>query len=258
MNSIIFYSILLFIIISIFMPSIYNYAYSSFVGRILILILILYFSKENIFLGLIFVTIVITYSYPLYEGFNMGKISLVTNNPRPVNVNNKDDLFNYYSNFYCDGTKVQGWNSIINDTSKKYTADEVYLANYNLNKYNQLCINNGMYDSNVDQILDDRKPKGVVGFLGSIGGFFSNIFEGSSSSSNNGPIDGCSYKGQSDRYVYYRPDCLLENNNRFMCNDISSGSAVYQSANNTTNNHNLSNTSQQQAQYIINTQKWVC
>ena len=93
MNSIIFYSILLFIIISIFMPSIYNYAYSSFVGRILILILILYFSKENIFLGLIFVTIVITYSYPLYEGFSMGKISLVTDNTRPVNVNSKDDLF---------------------------------------------------------------------------------------------------------------------------------------------------------------------
>ena len=56
----------------------------------------------NFFSRFFFVTIVITYSYPLYEGFNMGKISLVTDNPRPVNVNNKDDLFNYYSNFYCD------------------------------------------------------------------------------------------------------------------------------------------------------------
>jgi hypothetical protein len=244
------------------MPSIYNYAYSSFVGRILILILILYFSKENIFLGLIFVTIVITYSYPLYEGFNMGKISLVTDHPRPVNVNNKNDLFNYYNNFYCDANKVQEWNSVINDTNKKYTADEVSLATYNLTKYSQLCMNNGMYDSNVNQILDDRKPKGPFGWL--TGAFESVVNFGSSAigqgnvMGNNSDVNGCSYKGENDRYVYYRPDCLLENKNKFMCNDISSGSAVYQSANKVSNDINLTNNAQQNAQYIINSQKWVC
>ena len=262
MNSIIFYSILLFILISIFMPSIYNYAYSSFVGRFLLIILILYFSKQNIFLGLIFVTIVITCSYPLYEGFNVGKISIVTDHPRPVNVNNNNDIFNYYNNFYCDASKVQEWSSIINDTKKKYTADEVYLANYNLTKYNQLCMNNGMYDSNVDQILDDRKPKGVGGFFESLySGFVnfgSNAFGQGNVVGDNSAPNGCSYKGENDRFVYYRPDCLLENNNNFMCNNISSGSAVYQSAKNVANDINLSNTSQQNAQYIINTQKWVC
>ena len=258
MNSIIFYSILLFIIISIFMPSIYNYAYSSFVGRILILILILYFSKENIFLGLIFVTIVITYSYPLYEGLNIGKASLVTDNTRPVNLNSKEDLFNSHSRFYCyDPNKVSKWNSIINDTNKKYTADEVYLANYYLSKHSQLCNDNDLYNKNVDQILDDRKPKGVGGFFESlyagVANFGSNAIGQGNAVGDNSTPNGCSYKGENDRFVYYRPDCLLENNNKFMCNDISSGSAVHKAANSVVNNNNLSNTSQQHAQYIINT-----
>ena len=240
------------------MPSIYNYAYSSFVGRILILILILYFSKENIFLGLIFVTIVITYSYPLYEGLNMGKVSLVTDNTRPVNINSKDDLFNSHSRFYCyDPNKVSEWNSIINDTNKKHTADEVALANYHLSKHSQLCNDNDQYDSNVRQILDDRKPKGPFGWLTSGLEFVENLGSNAIGQGNvvgdDSTPNGCSYKGENDRFVYYKPECLLENNNKFMCNDISSGSAVYKAANSVVNNNDLSNTSQQHAQYIINT-----
>jgi hypothetical protein len=120
------------------MPSIYNYCYSSFVGRILIIILILYFSKQNIFLGLIFVTIVITYSYPLYEGFSLGKISLVTDNTKPNNPANKDDLFNYYNEFYCsDPNKMTEWTNIVNNPNN-YTSDEVALANYHLTKAGQI------------------------------------------------------------------------------------------------------------------------
>ena len=262
MNSIIFYSILLFIIISIFMPSIYNYCYSSFVGRILIIILILYFSKQNIFLGLIFVTIVITYSYPLYEGFNVGKISLVTDNTKPNNPANKDDLFNYYNEFYCaDPNKMAEWTNIVNNQNS-YTSDEVALANYHLTKAGQICSNNGMYDANYQQILDDRKPKGPFGWLTgafeSVVNFGSSLVGQGNVMGNNGSIDGCSYNGQGGRYVYYRPDCLLENNSNFMCNNISPSSQIYQSAQTVSNNINLTNNAQQSAQYLLNTQKWAC
>ena len=261
MNSIIFYSILLFIILTIFIPSIYNYAYSSFIGRIVIILLIIFFAKQNIFLALIFITIVITYSYPLYEGFNVGKISLVTDDTKPTNPSNKDDLFNYYYNFYCaDPNKLNVWSNILNNPNK-YTSDEVALANYNINKYTQVCVNNGMYDANVQQILNDRKPKGPFGWLAgafdSIVNLGSNMFGQGSVMGNNGNIDGCSYNGDASRYVYYRPDCMLENNSNFMCNNIYNGSPIYQSAKAVSNNLALSNTSQQDAQYIINTQKWV-
>lgn len=262
MNSIIFYSILLFIIISIFMPSIYNYCYSSFVGRILIIILILYFSKQNIFLGLIFVTIVITYSYPLYEGFSLGKISLVTDNTKPNNPANKDDLFNYYNEFYCsDPNKMTEWTNIVNNPNN-YTSDEVALANYHLTKAGQICSDNGMYDANYQQILDDRKPKGPFSFFQSafesIVNFGSSLAGQGNVMGNNSSIDGCSYNGQGDRYVYYRPDCLLENNSNFMCNNISPGSQIYQSAQTVSNNINLTNNAQQSAQYLLNTQSWAC
>ena len=263
MNSIIFYSILLFIIISIFMPSIYNYCYSSFVGRILIIILILYFSKQNIFLGLIFITLVITYSYPLYEGFNIGTISLATNNTKPNNPANKYDLFNYYNEFYCsDPNKVNQWNTISANLNNKYTNDEVVLANYNLNNYTEVCINNGMYESNIQQTIYDQESQGQFGWLSgafqSVINFGSNIAGQGNAMGNTSNIDGCSYNGQDGRYVYYTPECLLENNSSFMCNDISPGSQIYQSAQTVSNNTNLSNRSQQEAQYIINTQNWIC
>lgn len=68
--NLIFYNILLLALLCVFVPSFYNYMYSSFIGRIIILLLIAYFSKVNFYLALIFLTIIIIKSIPLYEGFS--------------------------------------------------------------------------------------------------------------------------------------------------------------------------------------------
>ena len=68
--SLIFYNILLLALLCVFVPSIYNYMYSSFIGRIIILLIIAYFSKVNFYLALVFLTIIIIKSIPLYEGFS--------------------------------------------------------------------------------------------------------------------------------------------------------------------------------------------
>ena len=68
--TLIFYNILLLSLLCVFMPSFYNYMYSSFIGRIIILLIIAYFSKVNFYLALVFLTIIIIKSIPLYEGFS--------------------------------------------------------------------------------------------------------------------------------------------------------------------------------------------
>ena len=69
--SLIFYNILLLALLCVFVPSIYNYMYSSFIGRIIILLIIAYFSKVNFYLALVFLTVIIIKSIPLYEGFSI-------------------------------------------------------------------------------------------------------------------------------------------------------------------------------------------
>ncbi len=117
MSGIFFYSILIFILLSIFAPSIYNYAYKCFIGRIVLVLLIIYFSKHSIILGLIFVTIIIFTSYPLYEGLSssssspgddyqgediLATQSLVTSNYSIKDKTNKQQVFNYFTKYYCD------------------------------------------------------------------------------------------------------------------------------------------------------------
>jgi hypothetical protein len=70
-ENLLFYNILLFALLCVFIPSVYNYMYSSFIGRIIILLLIAYFSKVNFYLALVFLTIIIVKSIPLYEGFKI-------------------------------------------------------------------------------------------------------------------------------------------------------------------------------------------
>lgn len=261
MNSVTFYSILLFIIVSIFIPSIYNYAYSSFIGRIVIIALIIYFSYQNVFLGLIFITIVITYSYPLYEGFTstgkndfyVAKASIVTNNTKPNNVNSEDDVYNYFNTFYCaDPNKVNRWNNIVNNPNQ-YNSDEVTLATYHLSKANQVCnSDNTQYNTNYTDIVNSRNPPGIVSLFNSV----VNAFSSTLGSSNNSSIDACSYNGAG--YVYNTPDCLYENKNNFICNDINTGSSVYQAAQNISNSFTSPGTSQQDGQWVLNTQSWVC
>ena len=68
--TLIFYNILLLSLLFVFIPSFYNYMYRSFIGRIIILLIIAYFSKINFYLALVFLTIIIIKSIPLYEGFS--------------------------------------------------------------------------------------------------------------------------------------------------------------------------------------------
>lgn len=69
MNTLIFYNSLLLALLCVFIPSVYNYMYSSFIGRIVILLIIAYFSKVNFYLALVFITIIIIKSANIYEGF---------------------------------------------------------------------------------------------------------------------------------------------------------------------------------------------
>ena len=70
MNTLVFYNILLLALLCVFIPSVYNYMYSSFIGRIVILLFIAYFSKVNFYLALVFITIIIIKSANIYEGFS--------------------------------------------------------------------------------------------------------------------------------------------------------------------------------------------
>jgi len=253
MNSIIFYSILLFIIISIFMPSIYNYCYSSFIGRILIIILILYFSKQNIFLGLIFVTIVITYSYPLYEGFGIGKTSLVTNNTKPNNISNQNDIYNYFYNYYCpDPSKINRWQNILNTASS--SSDEYNVANYHITNYNSLCNGNGTYNNNYYAALEQQEIQWdsdivfsnsdiLSGNMGAYDNLYYSIFT---------PINACSQNNNPSTYAYNTPQCLLENINAFACDNAN----IISPATNVSNNFNLDMKLQQDGQFILNTNNW--
>jgi hypothetical protein len=131
MSGIFFYSILIFILLSIFVPSIYTYAYKCFIGRVVLVLLIIYFSKHSMLLGLIFVTIIIITSYPLYEGFSADDIkakdSLVTSNYSIKDTNKNEDVFNYFTNYYCakdsnknvtypltpDTKKLERWSNLL-------------------------------------------------------------------------------------------------------------------------------------------------
>jgi len=256
MNSVIFYSLLLFIIISIFMPSIYNYAYHFVIGRILIIILLLYFTKQNIFLGLIFITMVITYSYPLYEGFsNMGKVKLITDNTKPKNVNDENDVYNYFSNYYCtDPNKVNRWQNILNNSNS--SSDEYAVANYHMTNYNSLCNGNGTYNNNYYAALDQQEIQWNADSWFSNSDLLSGNYAGYDNLYNSifTPIDACSQNNNPSTYAYNNPQCLFENLNSFACNN----SNVITPATNVSNNVGLDMKTQQDGQFILNTNSWFC
>ena len=168
MTGIFFYSILIFILLSIFVPSIYNYAYSCFIGRIVLVLLIVYFSKHNILLGLVFVAIIIVTSMPLYEGFSsngffpknfLAKNLLVTSNTSIKDTTNNAEVFNYFTNYYCakgvDGRMGNGGSSVssnylgvsngITDNNNQNNDDTTYLKDIPTTNGNP--ISNKMYDS---------------------------------------------------------------------------------------------------------------
>lgn len=148
MNGIFFYSILIFILLSIFVPSIYTYAYKCFIGRVVLVLLIIYFSKHNFLVGLILVTIIVITSYPLYEGFSendiLAKNLLVTSNYSIKDKTNQKDVFDYFTKYYCEKgsslpnqEKTKRWSQILNDQSSDSNSKDVAL--YNLLLQQLIC-----------------------------------------------------------------------------------------------------------------------
>jgi hypothetical protein len=73
MNSLVFYNILILALLCVFIPSVYTYMYTTFIGRVIIILLIAYFSKVNFYVALAFITLIIIKSIPIYEGFSCEK-----------------------------------------------------------------------------------------------------------------------------------------------------------------------------------------
>ena len=73
MNSLVFYNILILALLCVFIPSVYTYMYTTFIGRVIIILLIAYFSKVNFYVALAFITVIIIKSIPIYEGFSCEK-----------------------------------------------------------------------------------------------------------------------------------------------------------------------------------------
>jgi len=289
-RSITFYSILLFILISLFIPSMYNYAYGSFMGRIIIVFLIIYFSIENIYLGLIFLVIIITTSYPLYEGFNNGNnqtftvanSSIVTSNPDISDKTNNQQVLNYFTNFYCskdnngnivpDADKMARWNDM--STSDKSSSDEKIVAGFHKDIASKVCFSNDpTYQHNKTSLTDDITAKYKVtsasGFFGSIFNFFKSAVNtvenvvgvgssfGDTEQSELNNIDPCSYK--STNYVLSSPKCINENLSSQICNYAGSTSdSLKFSSKVLANSYNLDPRTQQDGQWYLNMSQQLC
>jgi hypothetical protein len=257
----------------------YNYAYGSFVGRIIIIVLIIYFSIENIYLGLIFLVIIITTSYPLYEGFDtnnnqtfsVANSSIVTSNPDISDKTNNQEVLNYFTNFYCskdnngnlipDTDKMARWNDMSNPD--KNSIDQQIVAGFHKDIASKVCISNDpMYQQNKTSLTNDITGKYSVT---SVGDFFGSIFNffgiGSSSGDNEqselDSIDPCSYK--SSNYVISTPKCLNENYSSQVCNYAgSTPDSLLFSSKVLANSYNLDPTIQQDGQWYLNMSRQLC
>ena len=112
----------------------FNYS----IGRVIIIILIAYFTKINFYVGLIFITIIIIMSSSLYEGFTTGQSAIVTTNYSVEENERKDpqEVFSYFRDFYCspsnkntpDGTKMSNWNNLANTSKDKNWITTKYIV----------------------------------------------------------------------------------------------------------------------------------
>jgi hypothetical protein len=264
----------------------YNYAYGSFVGRIIIIVLIIYFSIENIYLGLIFLVIIITTSYPLYEGFDtnnnqtfsVANSSIVTSNPDISDKTNNQEVLNYFTNFYCskdnngnlipDTDKMARWNDMSNPD--KNSIDQQIVAGFHKDIASKVCISNDpMYQQNKTSLTNDitakYTPTSVGGFLNYLGNFFKssvNTIGGRNSFSDTeqselDSIDPCSYK--SSNYVISTPKCLNENYSSQVCNYAgSTPDSLLSSSKVLANSYNLDPTIQQDGQWYLNMSRQLC
>ena len=287
MTGIFFYSILIFILLSIFAPSIYKYAYSCFIGRIVLVLLIIYFSKHSIILGLVFVAIIIMTSMPLYEGF-LAKDSLVTSNYSIDDITNNQEVFNYFTNYYCakdsngnvatplgpDTDKLNRWNDILsnpssdNDSlnlaiSNKILQQEMcspstsqYYQNYNNNwsaTYNPNSANQSSISGCSTTFIDKNYWCGYWADIGQCSANPNYMLYSCAKSCNN--VSGNTATG--DNYVFNMPQCLPASIQTGICNDASIGDLV-SSAQSISNNPNSNSYLQQDGQWMQNMYSQLC
>jgi len=297
MIGIFFYSILIFILLSIFVPSIYNYAYSCFIGRIVLVLLIVYFSKHSILLGLLFVAIIIITSMPLYEGFTsniffpkdvLAKNLLVTSNTSIKDITNDQEVFNYFTNYYCakgsngsvatplapNKDKTKRWDGILNQKKPPADNDSINLALSNKILQQVIC------NPDISQYYQNFGTNAIPG----------------SGSQGTGPVTGCSTKfidksiycgywaavGECPRnpnymlyncqescnrvsgsaateanYVFNVPQCLPDNFKKEFCEQASL-EKLLSSAKNISDNADLDPYLQQDGQWMSNMYSQIC
>ena len=250
MTGIFFYSILIFILLSIFVPSIYNYAYSCFMGRIVLVLLIVYFSKHNILLGLLFVAIIIVTSMPVYEGFfpqdTLAKNLLVTSNTSIKDTTNSQEVSEYLKKYYCakdssspNQDKLKRWSNILNSGISDTDSRDVASANIILQA--ALCsLDTSKYYQNYNNNWRLAYPSGF-------NPLYSNV--------NPSSISGCSYNGSS--HVFNMPQCLPESIKTKICDNPLVTSTIT-SGRNVSNNHKLDPYLQQDGQWMLNTYSQLC
>lgn len=252
MSGIFFYSILIFILLSIFVPSIYTYAYKCFTGRIVLVLLIVYFSKHNIILGLVFVAIIIVTSIPLYEGFLpqdiLAKNLLVTSNTSIKDKKDNQHVFDYLKRYYCakdslspNQDKLKRWKDILKSKHIDNNNDSINVASANITLQSALCTTDtSKYYQNYNNNWRSAYPSGF-------NHFYSNV--------NPSSISGCSYNGSS--HVFNMPQCLPESIKKKIC-DNPIVTKTISSGRNISNNPELDPYLQQDGQWMLNTYSQLC
>jgi hypothetical protein len=163
--------------------------------------------------------------------------------------------WNYFSNYYCtDPNKVNRWQNILNNSNS--SSDEYAVANYHMTNYNSLCNGNGTYNNNYYAALDQQEIQWNADSWFSNSDLLSGNYAGYDNLYNSifTPIDACSQNNNPSTYAYNNPQCLFENLNSFACNN----SNVITPATNVSNNFGLDMKTQQDGQFILNTNSWFC
>ena len=297
MSGIFFYSILIFILLSIFVPSIYTYAYKCFIGRIVLVLLIVYFSKHNIILGLVFVAIIIVTSMPLYEGFSpqdiLAKNLLVTSNTSIKDKTNNQQVFDYFTKYYCakdtsgsvvtpltpNKDKTKRWDDILNQKNPSADIDSINIALSNKILQQVICSPDTSqyyqnYSNNFNAAYrngysDSVNPNSVSGcstnFIdkNAYCGYWASI--GECSRNPNYMLYNCTRSCNSvsgntatgGNYVFNVSSCLPNSIETGVCSDASIGSLI-SSAQNVSNNSELDPYLQQDGQWMKNMYSQLC
>lgn len=250
MTGIFFYSILIFILLSIFVPSIYNYAYSCFIGRIVLVLLIIYFSKHNVLLGLVFVAIIIVTSIPLYEGFFpndiLAKNLLVTSNTSIKDTTSNREVFDYLKKYYCaknssspNQDKLKRWKKILNSGVSDTDSRDIASAN--------ILLQSALCSGDTSQYYQNYNNNWRLAYPSGFNPLYSNV--------NPNSISGCSHNGNN--HVLNMSQCLQESIKKKIC-DNPVITRTITSGQNVSNNPKLDPYLQQDGQWMLNMYSQLC